>query len=277
MYRRRYDEEIGKITNRMLQEFTHFTEKESQRRSKEVEERFSFFDRNTTSFKKDLSSIKSDYEKVKNTLSEYEDKLVSHSSELHNYFWLSSSNVDFSASKMKRYIPARIYISDPVPSSEMLSVIKDSLSKFVHSLGFDLNDDLPDETGSWFKKFFFKTKDALTQDEVLERVKDAEEALKIKHLKKPQAEANKAQAEATSALIQALKDTPAACVQVGSLLLVKAPNNKGDSGIFVRTLTPFELKELEENQSILGKPEQILDWLQCCQNKNEEIKKLTND
>ena len=57
-----------------------------------------------------------------------------------------------------------------------------------------------------------------------------------------------------------LKEIPEACIQVGSLLLVKITGN-GKTMVIARTLTAKELKLLEENQPMLGCPDRILEWL----------------
>lgn len=64
--------------------------------------------------------------------------------------------------------------------------------------------------------------------------------------------------QAASSIISSLSETTMACVQAGSLLVVKATTND-NSAVVVRTLTPLELKHLEENQSLIRKPEKILE------------------
>lgn len=249
------------ITRGLMREFTSHIERNIEKSNNNISEKVT---EQSNKLISQIDSLVNNQEKIFDDIKEQEKQLNSSKGELHNFIWLSSVGADFKNTKIKRYIPARIYISDPVPNKDTLKNLTERLEKFVELIDFELTDDFPEEKGSWWKRFFFKTKEMLTQDEVLQRVDSAEKALKLKHLDKPQAEANKMQAEAASQLIASLKDTSAACVQVGSLLLIKAPNNNGDSAIFSRTLTEKELKELEENQSILGKPEKVLDWLQSC-------------
>ena len=68
-----------------------------------------------------------------------------------------------------------------------------------------------------------------------------------------------------------LGQTSTACIQAGSLLLVKASDPEGDNCIVARTLTHAEIKQLEENQSMLKRPQEILEWLQT-----NDQKRLTN-
>jgi predicted HTH transcriptional regulator len=69
------------------------------------------------------------------------------------------------------------------------------------------------------------------------------------------------QLEAVSSLVDALKEVPQACLQVGSLLMVKTTGDDGQSMVSARTLTALELRLLEVNQPMLRYPERILEWL----------------
>jgi predicted HTH transcriptional regulator len=74
------------------------------------------------------------------------------------------------------------------------------------------------------------------------------------------------QVEAVSSLVDALKEVPHACLQVGSLLMVKTTGDDGRSMVSARTLTALELRLLESNQSMLRYPDRILEWLNCSSN-----------
>jgi hypothetical protein len=136
-----------------------------------------------------------------------------------------------------------------------------AVENFFEPFGIERSFELPDESGSWWKRALLRTKNFLTHDEVQDRFRKAEEALEVKYLDKPQAEANNLQAGAAAQLITALNTTHNACVQVGSLLLVKATDTDGKCAVIARTLTSDELRRIEENQAILKRPEEILEWL----------------
>jgi hypothetical protein len=67
--------------------------------------------------------------------------------------------------------------------------------------------------------------------------------------------------QAVSSLVDALKEVPQACLQAGSLLMVKTTGDDGRSVVSARTLTALELRLLEANQPMLRYPDRILEWL----------------
>lgn len=180
---------------------------------------------------------------------------------LHDVIWSATTGADLAAAELHRFVPVRVFFDDSISDDGRGTVI-DAIEGLLRPLGFEKSYELPDEDGSWWKKFVLRTSQALTHDEVRRRLEKAERAVEATYLDKPQAEANHLQAEAAASLIQALNTTGNACIQVGSLLLVKATRGDGQTAIIARTLTFDELKRLEEHQSMLRQPEAILDWLE---------------
>lgn len=190
------------------------------------------------------------------------EKILALTDDLRSFVWAASVGADISAIKMVRYIPVRVYLKDTTPDAKIPERIVQFILNIAETMGFEKAEEFPEESGSWWKRLFLKTKEALTHKEVTDRLDKAERAAELKYLDKPQAEANKSQAEAASSLISALKETNNACVQAGSLLIVKATSADGNSCVLARTLTLTELKWLEENQALLRDPQQILEHLQ---------------
>jgi hypothetical protein len=181
--------------------------------------------------------------------------------EIQSYLWLLTTGADIASIDIKRYIPVRIYVSDPVPSSDELSNLLIALDEMSGLIGFEKTGEFPSEQGSWWKQIFYRTQDAVSQEHVQKRLTKVERAIQTNYLDKPQAEANEHQADAVSSLVNALKEVPDACIQVGSLLMVKTTSADGKSMVVARTLTAQELKLLEENQPMLRCPDRILEWL----------------
>ena len=182
---------------------------------------------------------------------------------LHDFIWMLSSGVNIEHARMTRYVPMRIFLGEPVPGEESRKHLVDALVGLFTPLGFERSYELPEESGSWWKKLVLRTAGVFTQDEVRKRLDTAERAVEVKLLNKPQAEANNLQAAGAASLIDALTKVPNACIQVGTLLLVKETDAADKSALVVRTLTQEELKRLEEEPPMLRRPGAILELLQA--------------
>lgn len=205
-------------------------------------------------------------------LQAYEQILTQQS--LTSWFMESGKGEDALHLPLLRAIPVRIFIGDPVPPRPELEKIIQAVTAFVSGMGFQIGVALPEEKGSWWKSFFFRARKLLTSQEVQRRTAVAEAVLKAHMLDKPQAEANKAQAEGAAALISSLANVRNACVQAGTILIVKRTSPDGESLMWVRTLTINEVRALEENQGMLRRPDSILEWLQdvCLSANHSEVR-----
>lgn len=170
--------------------------------------------------------------------------------------WGLSIGVQPAELRTKRSIPVRIYLSESA-GDEIHQQIINAVVKVLGELSFEKDTDLPEESGSWWKRFWARTKDVTTQEEVAERLQKLERAAEVTMLDKPQAAANKDHATAIVTLIKALKDSNKACIQAGNILILKDGDN-----IIVRTLSPIELRAVEKNQALLKNPQQLLQQLQ---------------
>lgn len=176
--------------------------------------------------------------------------------DVHGFLVLQSMGLDLSEVPLPRFMPIRVYLSEADPK-RILSV-SNAVRHLLDTFGFVISDDFPEESGSWWKKWFAKTRDAATQPEVIERLKKIERAVELQGLIKPQSEINKNEAEAVAALIKAVENVPTAAIQAGAILLVKTNNPHSGPCIQVRTLTLRELTHLERNQKLLASPQDIL-------------------
>jgi hypothetical protein len=200
-------------------------------------------------------------EEMSASLSIAEHNLKTLSADTHA--WLSFQSLGLASEEIRlaRIVPLRVYLSEVVGNTvdEVSHAIQDVLDAF----GLEFADEFPAIKGSWFKKWFAKTAQAMTQSEVTDRLKKLERAVELKGLGQPQAEIDEKQASAAAKLMDALKDTPNAAIQVGSILLIKRLTESG-STMQIRTLTPTELMHLENNQALLMSPENILQrHLRC--------------
>lgn len=229
-------------------------------------------------------------------------RLTASSAELHSFLWLASTGADLKHARIQRYIPARAYVTDPVPSESALQDLVNSVNSLADALGFERAEELPERKGSWFKEWFQRTKKAVTSPEVKETAIILADGQVAKHGWLPQAEVEKVQAEtaklsaesekikaeAELARAQAKKLTAEAenlvidrlqklqqsieripgdvCVQLDRYLCIKSASaNTAQTRMLIIYLNDSALKHLAENSAMLERPNEILLWLhqQC--------------
>lgn len=178
---------------------------------------------------------------------------------IHAYLVALGLGLDLARVPLQRFVPVRIYLQEQSRSS--VARTSDAVVAFLDELGFRPSDDFPEETGSWFKKWFAKSSSALSQPQVIERLQKGERALELEYLHCKQAEADKNQAEGAAALIRAVSDQRAAVCQIGSILLVKSTDSLGHSHIVTRTLNQAEIIALEKHPGVLKSPADVLAFL----------------
>ena len=186
-----------------------------------------------------------------------EHRVLQH--ELHGFLAIQTLGLNLTDVPLPRYLPMRVYLSEA--NASQVEAVSGALQSFAEGLGFTISDEFPEEKGSWFKKWFAKTKEAVTQPEVMCRLEKMERALEMKRLHEPQAEIDKKQAEAVATLVKSLEGIPTAAMQIGSLLFVKLQSPDGKPCIQVRSLTQRELVHLERNPKVLASPSDVFQRL----------------
>jgi hypothetical protein len=116
------------------------------------------------------------------------------------------------------------------------------------------------KTPEWLRRFFFRTKEAVTHDEVTKRLQELERALKVAALEKPQAEADGVRLTGAAALLESIGQNNGV-VLIGSVLVVRQLQADGHHNTFVRSLTQGELIHLEKHPHLLQSPKSILEAL----------------
>lgn len=248
--RPRRSEETREIAVSVLEGFRHAFQERVENQIRSIEER--------------LQTAEMSQDKLQEAVNRQAIEQSATAYGLHEFISLLSAGGEIGSARTTRYIPLRLFLGDPVPDESIRQKIVAAVEELLKPLGFERSNELPEESGSWWKRLLLRTKGMLTHDEVQKRLRTAEQALEATYLDKPQAEANHLQAGAAAQLITALATTPNACIQVGSLLLVKGTRPDGQCAVVVRTLTTDELRSIEENQAILKRPEEVLEWLQGC-------------
>lgn len=186
------------------------------------------------------------------------EKTASTDIELHALLWSLAAGLSPGEIRTTQYIPTRLYISDDLEPQQIKQIEK-AIAQLLETAGFEPANDIPGEKGSWLKDWWHRTKKALTQEEVRESLSSVKDALELKHIDGPQAQANKTQAEAAACLISALAGVRKGWLQAGSLLVVKTVDSDGEPVIISRTLTTRQLKKLEDARAMpMRDPDAIL-------------------
>jgi hypothetical protein len=215
-----------------------------------------------------LSRLTIEFHKMKKELRLQNNNLRHANNDLqedhHKYLSFVSLGMDIRDIPLRRYISVRIYLSE----SKRINLAIKALDEILNSLDLSVSDDYPAEIGSYWKRWIVNTKDLATQPQVAERLQKVERALELQGLHKLQSEVDKNEAEAASTLISALDKVSSAAIQVGSLIIIKLTDSKGNPSIQARTLSPPEMIFLERNQDLLKAPNGILNNLAAF-NRNE--------
>ena len=219
-------------------------------------------------------SFRYQVEQLKDEVRTLQKKLESLQIESHSLFAIQTLGLDTNQVQLLRHVPIRAYI-DETPAGAIDS-ISAAVNEVLIAYGFTVADEFPEIKGSWFKKWFAVTKDALSQPEVIERLEKIERAVELKAIDKPQADVDSKQASAIATLIKALDKVPNAAVQAGSVLVVKLTTPKGPV-IQARTLSQDEMVQLENNQLLLQDPAEVLGRLSdaCSNNRNSRKNKVS--
>jgi len=199
--------------------------------------------------------------KISKDSNEIKASLSQLSSILAEAIWAQSIGAGIHEVKMNRNIPIRCYLADENVISAVGDTLIRSIFESLSEIGIEESIELPAEDGSWWKQAWGRTKETMSQKEVVERLEKLEHAASLKLIDKPQADVTKSNAEAASKMIKALDGVQSACIQIGNLLIVKSTPKKGDARLIIRTLTSSELIALERNKAILKFPGKVIDML----------------
>ncbi|MEE8058515.1 MAG: hypothetical protein V3T17_11865 [Pseudomonadales bacterium] len=175
---------------------------------------------------------------------------------------VSLSN-DPSSYKIQRYFSCSLYLDGSLDYYENSRQLIKAIKKFMELIGFELVMEFNPEFGSIYKRFFHKTKEALSQPEVQKRLEKLERAFELKTIGKDQSSINKSDAEAVVMLIGALENSDSAIIRIGTIVISKNTDDSGKNVTLVRNLSQAEIMEIESNPGINSEPEILKKILEC--------------
>lgn len=156
-----------------------------------------------------------------------------------------------------RTMPISIYLASENNATE----VELALVELLDEVEVDIIKTKPPIVDSWFGLMIGRFRRWLTTEQANEIVAKVERAIEVRLLDQPQADVDAKQAEAVARLMTALENQPNACIQVGSIFLLKV-----DGIMVVRNLSPTELSFLSRNHTVLATPRQVLAALEAFSN-----------
>jgi hypothetical protein len=146
-------------------------------------------------------------------------------------------------------VPVAIYLESRTNAVEVEAAVRDVL----HTNEIAVMAAKEPIIGSWFRLMLGRTKKALTSAQMADVMTRLERAIELQTLHKPQAEINSAELDGVAKLITALGQEQNACIQIGSVFLLKV-----DGSIVSRNVSQREMAFLERNSGLLGTPREVL-------------------
>lgn len=130
------------------------------------------------------------------------------------------------------------------------------------------------QKGSWRgsirERFTGTTRSASSQKKTEERLRSLESHLQSQQVKgrnERQVEEDQKISAAFAVVCDTIRDVPRACIRIGSLVVVKYPNDLGESVLIARELTPVERLIFEGNPQLQKSPETLFDVLALAQSE----------
>ncbi|MEU9690593.1 TetR/AcrR family transcriptional regulator [Amycolatopsis japonica] len=155
--------------------------------------------------------------------------------------------------QVARSVPVSMYLG----SGENAVEVEAAVRAVLDTQGIDIVEPGEPVIGSWFRLMLGRTKKTLTSEQMADLMARVERAIELQLLHKPQAEINAAELDGVAKLITALGKEQNACVQIGSVFLLKV-----DGTIVSRTVSQREMAFLERNSGLLSTPREVLGALE---------------
>lgn len=161
-----------------------------------------------------------------------------------------------------RTFPVSIYLASEANATE----VELALVELLDWAEIDIIRTKPPIIDSWFGLMIGRFRRWMSSEQANEIVARVERALEVRLLDQPQANVDATEAEAVARLMAALENQPSACIQVGSIFLLKV-----DGIMVVRNLSPDELSFLGRNHTVLATPHQVLAALEAFSAPGQEV------
>jgi hypothetical protein len=161
--------------------------------------------------------------------------------------------------RRQRFIPVQVYTSTGDLSAERR--LQETVESFAEKNGFSVEISYLAVLGSILKRFILKTVAKLTSAELKAELEKLRKAIELEYVERKQGLVDKDEAASVKHLMDAVKDSPNAVIQVGSLLVVKVTDEKFGSRVLTKQLTGRQVKFLLDNPHMIKQPAKLLEQL----------------
>jgi hypothetical protein len=149
-------------------------------------------------------------------------------------------------------LPVSIFLGD----GRDHELIEAALTQYLTGQGLEVFGHQPPVIGSWFRRFWARTKKETAHLTPARLGAEAERKVRIEVFDKDQAAIDNLVATGMAALVTSLQGETNACVRAGAILVLKV-----DGRLYSTTLFQYQLAWLERNQVLLQDPEGLLKGL----------------
>nr|BFF24994.1 hypothetical protein GCM10025732_29590 [Glycomyces mayteni] len=170
-----------------------------------------------------------------------------------------------SAGSPAAVLPVAIFLGDGTAALATQA----ALEQLLDETGVDVFHREPPVQGSWFRKLWARGRAETAHLTAEQIAAELERKIRIEVFDKAQAQIDHQQATGAAALIASLQGEERACIQVGSLLVIKA-----NGAIVAKNLTQYQLAWLERNQTLLRDPEGLVKGLETLSSQSAVMAEL---
>lgn len=143
--------------------------------------------------------------------------------------------------EVRGLLPVRVYLPEDDPQAQ--DGIVRAINRLATAFDLEIAFEFREVRGSWLKTWFMNVREAPSSADVAERLRKLARAVQLQA-----ADLTAAQTHAVQDLLEALRRTSAAFIQIGLLLIVRQPG----ADIRVKTMSPDDLAQLESNPSLIS-------------------------
>jgi len=186
---------------------------------------------------------------ISTLISPWKEAQDSTQKELHAFLAVQSLGIEPGGVSLHRFVPVRLYLSSA--DDEQIWEVTEAINSFVSAFGFDVSDEFPAEEGSWWKRWYIRTKETITRSKLSAILKDIEQALRLRFIDGPQSEVDNRYAQVVESLAKATENSKDVMAQVGPVLYVKEEDPQGESHVRILHLNRRQLTSLERNPNEL--------------------------